>query len=261
MTEKEFWQTKWFPGLLVTLLFFFTGWTDFMSSLEWQAYSLGARLSSATITNDRLTVVAIDEASLKKLGEWPWPRSYIAKVIKKLEAAGADTIGLALPLHTPQSAFGVTRLNEMSKSYRGNKSKFAKSLLVRARQRIDTDGALKNSLRQSGRVVLPITRGQSSGAQLALPSTGQKTLKLFSFTESPLESTPWFSFIPSVLTLGLPAMEQPLPPISKLAKYSSSGYFGERGLGEHNTQPVPTTIILHLVSCLPSKASDLNSAK
>jgi len=210
-----------------------------MSSLEWRAYSLGAHLSPAPVTNDRLTVVTIDEASLKELGEWPWPRSYIARVIKKLDAAGAQTIGLALPLHTPQSAFGVTRLKEMSQSYKGKKSKFAKNLLTRARQSIDTDGALKNSLRQSAKVVLPITRGQSSGAQLALPSTGQNTLKLFSFTKPTLENTPWFSYIPGVLTLGIPAMEQPLPPISKLAKYSSAGYFGDHGLGDRHNQAIP----------------------
>ncbi len=39
-------------------------------------------------------VVAIDEASLKKLGQWPWPRTVMAKLIDRLNGAGAKTIAL-----------------------------------------------------------------------------------------------------------------------------------------------------------------------
>jgi adenylate cyclase len=37
-------------------------------------------------------VVAIDEASLKSLGQWPWPRTQMAKLIDELNAMGAAAI-------------------------------------------------------------------------------------------------------------------------------------------------------------------------
>ncbi len=39
-------------------------------------------------------VVAIDEPSLKALGQWPWPRTTVAKLINRLNAAGAKTISV-----------------------------------------------------------------------------------------------------------------------------------------------------------------------
>ncbi|MGH1419206.1 MAG: CHASE2 domain-containing protein [Hyphomicrobiaceae bacterium] len=39
-------------------------------------------------------VVAIDEASLKELGQWPWPRTVLAKLIERLNGAGAKSITL-----------------------------------------------------------------------------------------------------------------------------------------------------------------------
>lgn len=37
-------------------------------------------------------VVDIDEASLKKLGQWPWPRTTLAKLVDRLQEFGAATI-------------------------------------------------------------------------------------------------------------------------------------------------------------------------
>ncbi len=37
-------------------------------------------------------IVAIDEASLKRIGQWPWPRTHIAKLVDRLGEAGAAAI-------------------------------------------------------------------------------------------------------------------------------------------------------------------------
>ena len=97
MAKKQFWQAGWFPGLLVTIFFLMMGWTGLMSSLEWRAYELGATLSPRPDSKANLEVIAIDEASLQQLGKWPWPRSYLAVVIKQLSQNGARVIGLELP--------------------------------------------------------------------------------------------------------------------------------------------------------------------
>lgn len=41
-------------------------------------------------------VVAIDEASLGALGQWPWPRNILARLVERLDKAGAKVIALDL---------------------------------------------------------------------------------------------------------------------------------------------------------------------
>ena len=37
-------------------------------------------------------IIAIDEASLKRIGQWPWPRTLVAKLVDRLASAGAAAI-------------------------------------------------------------------------------------------------------------------------------------------------------------------------
>jgi len=43
-------------------------------------------------------IVDIDEASLKRIGQWPWPRTQLARIIDRLKEAGARTVTLDLIL-------------------------------------------------------------------------------------------------------------------------------------------------------------------
>ena len=46
-------------------------------------------------------IVDIDEASLAAVGQWPWPRTHLARIIAALKQAGARTISLDLILAEP----------------------------------------------------------------------------------------------------------------------------------------------------------------
>jgi serine/threonine-protein kinase len=242
MINKRFWQTGWFPGLLISILFFLMGWTGFMSTLEWQAYGLGARLSRAPDTKNNLEVIAIDEASLQQLGEWPWPRSYLGVVIKQLDKSGARTVGLALPLHTPQSEFGVKRLDSMRDTYDGKYEKTVKEILFLARQRLDTDGALAASLKRFRKPVLAISYGLNTDIQRGSAAASQQTLESYAFSEFPAESNDWSSFVPSVLTYGIPEISQAQAPIPLLAKYSAAGMLDESTTGKRSSLATPLVL-------------------
>ncbi|MGB3211137.1 MAG: CHASE2 domain-containing protein [Desulforhopalus sp.] len=41
-----------------------------------------------------IVTVAIDEASLEKYGQWPWPRYRFARLLEKINAGGAESIGI-----------------------------------------------------------------------------------------------------------------------------------------------------------------------
>ena len=45
-----------------------------------------------------VTIVAVDEKALRKLGQWPWPRTHIARLIEHIGAQGALAIGLDMLL-------------------------------------------------------------------------------------------------------------------------------------------------------------------
>ena len=58
--------------------------------------SIDIILGMATAPDSKLeiAIVDIDEASLKKYGQWPWPRYLIAQLLKATQDAGARSIGI-----------------------------------------------------------------------------------------------------------------------------------------------------------------------
>src|SRR6478752_5396597 len=48
-----------------------------------------------------VTIVDIDEASLRDIGQWPWPRTVVADLITKLTAMGAVSIGFDIIFAEP----------------------------------------------------------------------------------------------------------------------------------------------------------------
>ena len=62
-----------------------------LDPFEWSLLDLRASLSSHVVQSD-LTLVEIDPKSLHELNTWPWPRSYHARLLDSLRAAGARRI-------------------------------------------------------------------------------------------------------------------------------------------------------------------------
>ena len=66
-----------------------------LQPLEYKVYDTLLRLrqpKSAT----QVVVLAIDNKSVESVGSWPWPRSYIASVVRMLTDDGTHTMGLSL---------------------------------------------------------------------------------------------------------------------------------------------------------------------
>lgn len=88
--------------------------------------------SDAHAANPDIVIIAIDNASLAKIGRWPWPRSVHAALLERLAQTRARAIGLDVILAEPD------------------------------RQDPGDDLALAKAIRDNGRVVLPMyaARGQ-----------------------------------------------------------------------------------------------------
>lgn len=49
-------------------------------------------------------IVDVDEKSLEKYGQWPWPRSLFAALIEKVHSAGAAAVGIDILQHEPDGS-------------------------------------------------------------------------------------------------------------------------------------------------------------
>jgi adenylate cyclase len=58
-------------------------------------------LAPRTYQSAPVRIVDIDEESLARIGQWPWPRSVLAELVDRLRAAGAATVGFDILLAEP----------------------------------------------------------------------------------------------------------------------------------------------------------------
>ena len=72
-----------------------------VESLRYQVFDAYQRLSPRLPSSAPVVIVDIDDASLRRVGQWPWPRTRVAKLMDRLNAAGAAVIGLDIILAEP----------------------------------------------------------------------------------------------------------------------------------------------------------------
>ena len=114
------------------------------SSLRNSSFDLFQNISPReSISSDQVMVLDIDEKSLKELGQWPWPRSVLAKLVDKTylsSALGFDIVFAELDR---------TGSKELKKQYKDNPS-----LLNILDQVPDNDDIFANSIKNHGTVIL-----------------------------------------------------------------------------------------------------------
>ena len=110
-----------------------------------------------------IVLVAIDEKSIRELGDWPWPRSRIAEMVRHLTAQGAAAMGI-FPLYTqPDPEPGLLSIKEAKKEIGdqkwGSGRQAARNLwgmLNKAEDTLDQDAQLIDAVRRARNVVLPL---------------------------------------------------------------------------------------------------------
>jgi adenylate cyclase len=121
---------------------------EVIEKLELMTYDWRARAAPVPAFPD-IVVVAIDERSLRELAQWPWPRSWHARLIKVLKQAGARLIAFDIVLAGPSGGGGGADV----------------PLEQWGESNSPEDTALAKAIRGSGRVVLAATfsEEQTSG--------------------------------------------------------------------------------------------------
>ncbi|MDX2031537.1 MAG: CHASE2 domain-containing protein [Blastocatellia bacterium] len=84
--------------------------TWFAPGLSAASLNLLFRLRGPLPAPTDVTIVAIDDESLRRIGQWPWPRSVIADALDRLTEAGAGGVGLDIIYAEPTNAEEDQRL-------------------------------------------------------------------------------------------------------------------------------------------------------
>jgi adenylate cyclase len=91
------------PGLLITALLLGVqlarpGALSALSNLLFDTYQ---RVAPRPYQEAPVRIVDIDDASIARLGQWPWPRTEVAELISRLHGAGAATVAMDIVFSEP----------------------------------------------------------------------------------------------------------------------------------------------------------------
>lgn len=135
------------------------------------------QIKPRVVTQRPAMIVDIDERSLSEIGQWPWPRTTVAKLVDQLTAMGAVVVGFDMVFSEPD------RLSPsvMAGTIPGLDGEMQRSLAAMR----DNDAVLAEAISRS-RVVL----GQSLRAE-AVESGGRENVPDHSIGERGGDPRPW----------------------------------------------------------------------
>ncbi|HSC48320.1 MAG TPA: serine/threonine-protein kinase [Gammaproteobacteria bacterium] len=171
LTNKTLW------GLLLVLLLSTAGVLGSGRSLERGFYRFSVALSSHHSVNPQVAVVAIDDASVKKYGPWPWPRRLLAALVDKLTDAKAQVVALGVDLSAPQNAEALDYLGQLKAVAAAEQAPAImpadlSAKLDEAQAALSTDAVLAASIARSGHVVLAAPGQRDGGVEDEASSSG-----------------------------------------------------------------------------------------
>ncbi len=165
-------------GVVLALAVLYMLAPPFLALAELAVYNQQFRLRGVRPADARVVIVAIDEESLRARGRWPWPRSVLADLVRRLDRAGAAAIALDIILSEPEQSGelrAVVRLAERLRS-RGVAGPVQQEL-ERMRRDADHDQRLADAIAASDRTVLASQFALALGAPAAAPPREGQPLK------------------------------------------------------------------------------------
>jgi adenylate cyclase len=72
-----------------------------IEELRLRTFDLYQLINPRVVTQRPVVIVDVDEASLKALGQWPWPRTLVADLVSRLTGLGAVAIGFDIIFPEP----------------------------------------------------------------------------------------------------------------------------------------------------------------
>ncbi len=160
-------KTEIYIGALIASIFLYFSFFpfSFIESLEKVIYEIEMRLDTPPNPEEsRVSIVNIDDKSIRKIGQWPWPRNIIAEMITILKNNGAKLIGIDIVFSEKEQNQAINEVkdlyDEIAKRDQGYAAgKTNEWILARLKEienRLDNDRALSETVKKSGNVILPV---------------------------------------------------------------------------------------------------------
>jgi adenylate cyclase len=90
-------------GMVITLMTagLYVSKPVYLNILEYKLYDAVFQKVYSKESSDALAIVDIDEYSLERFGQWPWPRYRVALLLQKIQIAGAIAVGVDILFAEP----------------------------------------------------------------------------------------------------------------------------------------------------------------
>ncbi len=160
-------KKDWAFALAISLVFIIAtiSGTPVLEKMERVAYDAGVGLTSRNLGEaDRIAIIAIDDASIERIGSWPWSRSELAGMVRKMAKANAKVVGLQVFLSEPQQDAGLNQVRKLKKYVA--QSKFPRSVRKRvwsiqrqlraAERAMDVDAQLARAIPLDRNLYMPM---------------------------------------------------------------------------------------------------------
>lgn len=98
-------------GVLFTMIAVKAADVRILSLLQLQVFDQFQAWSPREYTTQPIRIIDIDDESLKKLGQWPWPRTILADLVRTLNDAGAAAVVLDMVFAEPDRTSPKTMLH------------------------------------------------------------------------------------------------------------------------------------------------------
>lgn len=89
-------QRVWLTAFSVTSCILLLRYFGFIQTLEWAALDQFFRLRPPEPVDERIVIIAVEEADLQNIGQWPLPDTVIAQLLQQLHRYQPRVIGLDL---------------------------------------------------------------------------------------------------------------------------------------------------------------------
>ena len=172
-------KTNLLIGAIVVAIFIYLSFAQFsvFESLEKVVYEIEMRLDTPRNPGEsKVAIVDIDDKSIRKLGQWPWPRHIIADMITILKNNGAKLIGLDIVFSEKEQNASIKEIENLYSKIlereespnAGEENSWILGELKEIAKRLDNDRALSQAVKDSGNTILPVV-GEFGKYETELP--------------------------------------------------------------------------------------------
>ncbi|MBU0483183.1 MAG: CHASE2 domain-containing protein [Proteobacteria bacterium] len=132
-----------------------------LNYLDRQIYDSAAKLRQHDRVNP-IVIIEIDNKSIQEIGDWPWSRDYLAKLIEIISSQGVKATGIHLLFPNPENNPGLQEIDKIRSKLK-REPDFSKNSaydkidksLKQAEMRLDHDAMLLASITPVQNIVMP----------------------------------------------------------------------------------------------------------